>query len=139
MLLPNATLEHSITGVLVLFISLFVGVQRVLPRANSEYISRGAKVFIEKMDGFEDNFVAALHKKQVPVVIVTDRDKADFVFSGYYTINQEHVEANVKAVNKDGTVVFAYDFVQDYALHGKQSAAEACAKNLKKEILSRSN
>ncbi len=139
MSLHNATLQRSITAVLVLFMGLFVGVQRVLPQADSEYIGRGAKVFIEKMDGFEDNFVAALHKKQVPVVIVTDRDKADFFFSGYYTTNQDHVEANVKAVNKDGSVVFAYDFVQDYALRGKQTAAEACAKNLKKEILSHSN
>jgi hypothetical protein len=123
---------------LALLICLFVGVQRVLPQAGSEYIRRGAKVFVEKMDGFEDNFVAALHAKQVPVVIVTDRDKADFVFSGYCNIfGDHHIEANVKAVNKDGNVVFAYDFVQDYTVHGKQSAAEACAKNLKKKILIR--
>jgi hypothetical protein len=117
---------------------LLAGAQRAVPQSDSEHIRSGAKVFIEKMDGFEDNFVAALHAKQVPVVVVTDRDKADFFFSGYCNIfGDHHIEANVKAVNKDGSVVFAYDFVQDYTVHGKQSAAEACAKNLKKKILIR--
>jgi hypothetical protein len=136
--LPNAMLRRSATGVLALLIGLFVGAQKVFPQADSEHIRSGAKVFVEKMDGFEDNFVAALHAKQVPVVIVTDRDKADFVFSGYCNIyGDHHIEANVKAVNKDGSVVFAYDYVQDSPMRGKQSAAEACAKNLKKKILIR--
>jgi hypothetical protein len=135
---PSATLRRSITGSLALLIGLFVGAQKVLPQADSEHIRSGAKVFVEKMDGFEDNFVAALHAKQVPVVIVTDRDKADFVFSGYCNIyGDHHIEANVKAVDKDGSVVFAYDYVQDSPMRGKQSAAEACAKNLKKKILVR--
>jgi len=39
----------------------------------------GARVFIEKMNGFDDYLMAALHTKQVPVVIVTDKAKADFI------------------------------------------------------------
>jgi hypothetical protein len=114
---------------------LLAGAQRVLPQSDSENIRSGAKVFVEKMDGFENNFVAALHAKQVPVVIVTDRDKADFFFSGYCNIfGDQHIEANVKAVNKDGSIVFAYDYNDAYPIHGKQSAAEACAKNLKKKM-----
>lgn len=117
---------------------LLTGAQRVLPQSDSEHIRSGAKVFVEKMDGFEDNFVAALHAKQVPVVVVTDRDKADFFFSGYCNIfGDHHIEANVKAVNKDGSVVFAYDYNDAYPIHGKQSAAEACAKNLKKKMVVR--
>ena len=117
---------------------LLAGAQIALPQSDSTHIRSGAKVFVEKMDGFEDNLVAALHAKQVPVVVVTDRDKADFFFSGYCNIyGDHHIEANVKAVNTDGDVVFAYDFVQDYAIHGRQTAAEACAKNLKKHILVR--
>lgn len=116
---------------------LLGGAQRALSQSGSDHIRSGAKVFVEKMDGFEDNLVAALHAKQVPVVVVTDKDKADYFFSGYCNRHGDHVEATIKAVNKDGNVVFAYDFNQDYAIHGKQSAAEACAKNLKKEILSR--
>src|SRR6266849_1458702 len=110
---------RGITGVLIL-IGLLAGAQRALPQSGGEHIRSGAKVFVEKMDGFEDNFVAALHAKQVPVVVVTDRDKADFFFSGYCNIfGDHHIEANVKAVNKDGSVVFAYDFVQDSPMHGK--------------------
>ncbi len=117
---------------------LLAGAQRALPQSDSAHIRSGAKVFVEKMDGFEDNFIAALRTKQVPVVVVTDKDKADFFFSGYCNIfGNHHIEANVKAVNKDGVVVFAYDFNQDYTVHGKQSAAEACAKNLKKNIVIR--
>jgi hypothetical protein len=112
--------------------------QIALSQSDSAHIRSGAKVFVEKMDGFEDNFVAALHAKQVPVVVVTDKDKADFVFSGHCNMyGDHHIEANVRAINKDGDIVFAYDFVQDYAVHGKQTAAEACAKNLKKNILVR--
>lgn len=134
----NATLRRSIAVALILLIGLFVGAQRVIPQADSGHIRSGAKVFVEKMDGFEDNFIAALHTKQVPVVVVTDRDKADFFFSGYCNIfGDHHIEANIKAVNKDGNVVFAYDYNDASPIHGKQSAAEACAKNLKKEILIR--
>jgi len=135
---PNATLRRGMAGVLALLIVLFAGAQRVLPQAGGEHIRSGAKVFVEKMDGFENNLVAALHTKQVPVVVVTDKDKADFFFSGYCNVfGDQHIEANIKAVNKDGNVVFAYDYNEAYPMHGKQSAAEACAKSLKKEILIR--
>lgn len=135
---PNSTLRRSMTGVLALLIGLFVEVQRVIPQGDSGHIRSGAKVFVEKMDGFEDNFIAALHTKQVPVVVVIDKEKADFFFSGYCNIyGDHHIEANIKAVNKDGNVVFAYDYNEASPIRGKQSAAEACAKNLKKEILIR--
>jgi len=88
------------------------------------------------MDGFEDYVAAAIHAKQVPLVVVTDKDKADFVISGSASSSeiQHHTRATIKVVDRKGTVVFAYAFDQDYAMHGKQTAAEACAKNLKKEV-----
>jgi hypothetical protein len=117
---------------------LLAGASGAFPQSDSAHIRSGAKVFVEKMDGFEDNLIAALHTKQVPVVVVTDKDKADFFFSGYCNVyGDHHIEANVKAVNKDGNVVFAYDYNQDVPMHGKQSAAEACAKNLKKNMVVR--
>jgi hypothetical protein len=100
------------------------------------HIPSGANVFIEPMEGFEDYLAAALHAKQVPLVVVTERDKADFVISGSAGSSeiQHHTRATIKVVDRKGTVVFAYAFDQDYAMHGKQTAAEACAKNLKREI-----
>jgi hypothetical protein len=128
------TLFSKIAAILL----MLAGAQGALPQADNAHIRSGAKVFVEKMDGFEDNFIAALHTKQVPVVVVTDKDKADFVFSGYCnTFGDHHIEANVKAVNRDGNVVFAYDYNQDVPMRGKQSAAEACAKNLKKNMVVR--
>lgn len=135
MTLPSAILRRSIPGVLAILIVVLAGAQRVFPQAENR-IGRGAKVFVENMDGFEENFTAALHAKQVPVVIVTSEDKADFFFSGYCKIDGDRVDATVKAVNKDGVVVFAYQYHEDYTMRRKQSAAEAAAKNLKKEILS---
>jgi len=105
--------------------------------AQQSRIPSGARIFIEKMDGFEDYLTAALHAKQVPVVVVVDKDKADFVLSGSASGSERehHYQATIKVVDKNGVVVFAYAFDQDYSMRGKQSAAEACAKNLKKEIL----
>ena len=101
-----------------------------------EHIVPGSRVFIEKMNGFEDYLAAAIQAKQVPVVVVTDRNKADFVISGSASSSemQHHTHATIKAINKNGIVVFAYAYDQNYPVHGQQSAAEACAKNLKKEI-----
>lgn len=125
--------------VLILLAAVRAGAQQPPTAAppDSQHIPPGAYVFLEKMDGFEDYLAAALHAKQVPLVVVTDKDKADFVISGFASDSdmRHHTRATMKVVNRSGTVVFAYAFDQDYAAHGKQSAAEACAKNLKKEIL----
>jgi hypothetical protein len=42
----------------------------------------GAKVFVVPMDGFEPYLIAALNKKHVPVVVVADKDKADYTITG---------------------------------------------------------
>src|SRR5579872_5978740 len=41
-------------------------------------IAAGSKVFIEPMDGFESFLAAALEKKKVPVVVVSDPQLAEF-------------------------------------------------------------
>lgn len=103
-------------------------------QSDSDHIRQGSRIFIEEMGGFEDYLTAAFYAKRVPVVIVTDKDKADFVFSGSARSNGKQQQATVKAVNRRGVVVYAFAFHDDYALHGKRSAAEACAKDLNKEI-----
>jgi hypothetical protein len=42
----------------------------------------GAKLFIEPMNGFEERLSDAILKKKVPVVVMKERAKADFVLSG---------------------------------------------------------
>jgi TolB-like protein len=118
----------------VVFIALVCPLAAAQQNSTSHEIHRGAKVFIEKMDGFEEYVIAALHSKRVPLTVVVDKDKADFTFSGSAESNGNHVRATLKAVNKNGEVVFACSFDDEYTLHGKQSAAESCAKKLKKDV-----
>ena len=42
----------------------------------------GSKLFIEPMDGFDTYLSAAILKKKVPVVIVDNAAKADFIVVG---------------------------------------------------------
>ena len=57
--------------------------QQALSQDASAQIPRGAKVFIGPIEGGYDIYLAAaMHKKEVPVVMVTDKAKADFELSG---------------------------------------------------------
>jgi hypothetical protein len=112
-------------------------------------IPRGAKLFIGPIEGGYDIYLAAaMHKKEVPVVIVTDRAKADFELSGVsesekagwakiviWGNTSSKEQASVKLVDlKTGTVVWGYNVNKGSSARGKQSSAEACAKHLKEKI-----
>jgi hypothetical protein len=119
-------------------------------------IPPGSKVYINPIDGFEIYLVAGFQKKKVPVTAVSGKEQADFEINGTIQVQEPSkweklaaigaaasggggadvgtrvdVAINVKNL-KTGDVVFAY------AWRGKrnaqQSAAEACAKHLKKKI-----
>jgi hypothetical protein len=112
-------------------------------------IPTGARVFIGAIEGGYDIYLAAaMHKKEVPIVMVTDRDKADFELSGvsesekagwakivFWGNTSSKEQASVKLVNlKTGTVVWGYNVNKGSSARGKQSSAEACAKHLKERI-----
>ena len=112
-------------------------------------VPRGAKVYIGAVEGGYDIYLAAaMHKKEVPIVMVTDRAKADFELSGvsesekagwakivFWGNTSSKEEASVKLVNlKTGTVVWGYNVSKGSSARGKQSSAEACAKHLKEKI-----
>lgn len=134
----------------VLLLSTTAAAQgKALEPANSTAIPRGAKVFIAKMEGgFETYLAAGIVKKKVPVVIVTDIEKADFEITGvsetdkagwakmlFMGSDASREQASIKLVNRStGEVVFAYNVHKGNSARGKQSAAEACAKHLKKKI-----
>lgn len=48
----------------------------------SPQLKSGATIYIEPMGGYETNLAAALMKEKVPVVIVTQEEKADYIVSG---------------------------------------------------------
>jgi hypothetical protein len=115
----------------------------------SSKIPAGSKIYISPMEGGFENFVVAgMQKKQVPLVVVIDRAKADYEMSGISDSEkagwakmlilgsqQSNEEASVKVSDlKTGSVVFAYSVHKTNSYKGKQSAGEACAKHLKDAI-----
>ncbi len=112
-------------------------------------IPAGARVFIGAIEGGYDIYLsAAIHKKEVPVVIVADKSKADFEMSGvtesekagwakvvFWGNTSTAEQASVKMVNlKTSTVVWGYNVNKSSSARGKQSSAESCAKHLKEKI-----
>lgn len=112
-------------------------------------IPKGAKVFIAPVEGgFETYLAAGILEKKVPVVIVGAREKADFEISAvaesekagwakmlFARSANSMEEAGIKITNiKTDEVVFAYAVHKSNSVHGKQSAAEACAKHMKEKI-----
>jgi len=112
-------------------------------------VAAGARVFIGAIEGGYDIYLAAaIHKKEVPIVVTTDKSKADFELSGvtesekagwakivFWGNTSSAEQASVKLVNlKTGTVVWGYNVNKSNSARGKQSSAEACAKHLKEKI-----
>src|SRR5947209_13682658 len=54
----------------------------VAPPIVKERIPKGSKIYVAPMGGYETFVVAGLMKKEVPVVIVSDREKADYEITG---------------------------------------------------------
>ncbi|MBV8846402.1 MAG: hypothetical protein JO307_26655 [Bryobacterales bacterium] len=115
---------------------------------DSGSIPSGAKIYVDSMDGFGSYVIAALGKKKVPVVVVVDKEKAEFVIAGNQESQkagwakilltrsaQSTEEASINVTNiATGEIVFAYNVNKGSAVRGKQSAAEACAKHLKDAV-----
>lgn len=112
-------------------------------------ITAGARVFVAPMPGgFETYLVAGLVRKKVPLVVTTDITKADYEITGvsetdkagwakmlFMNTDQSRETASIKVVElKTGEVVFGYSVHKGSSLRGKQSAAESCAKHLKKIV-----
>jgi len=118
-------------------------------------IPAGSKVFLNSMDGFETWLVAGFAKKKVPLVIVTEQDQGDFEISGTIQILEPsqwekivavaarvadersyvstRVDVAISVTNrKTGEIVYGYAWRG--TRRAQQSAAEACAKHLKRKI-----
>jgi len=114
-------------------------------------IPPNSKVFISPMDGFETYLKAAIEKKKVPIVVVEDRNQADFEIVGAADSKKASTakkvimwnwhskeRASIQVIDlKTSEVVFAYSVHKASSAHGKQSTAEACAKHLKEKIESK--
>jgi sugar/nucleoside kinase (ribokinase family) len=132
--------------------------------AQKPHIQSGATVYIVPSDGYETYLAAAFEKKQVPVVIVTDKAKADYIITSTVSerapsspgvvINNNNGDNGAFAAGwnrgaadhgrtsasiniadaKSSQIVFAYSVGKQANTSQIQSAAEACAKHLKQFI-----
>lgn len=71
-------------------------------RVQGQQIKTGSTVYIEPMGGYETYLAAAIAKKHVPLIVVADKDKADYLITSsvsHYTPSQPAVVVNNSAVN----------------------------------------
>lgn len=113
-------------------------------------------VYVVPNDGFETSVIAALEKKHVPVEIVTDKDRADYVLTttdvqihkesgagkiarcvfAYCAGIEDSGNVSVQLVDTHSkTVAWGYNVSKQRASKNRQSMAEAIAKHLKSEFL----
>jgi hypothetical protein len=127
-------------------------------------IHSGSTVYIEPMDGYETYITAAIIKKQVPLVVVTDKSKADYTITSNISqraptapavvINNTNgannssphsgypapgsfgrTNASISVIDTHSShVAFAYSVGKNANANQLQSTAEACAKHLKEFI-----
>jgi|SRR5579875_2200981 len=123
----------------------------------------GSTVYIAPMQGYENYLAAAFAKKHVPITVITDQSKADYVLlsslkqsapaspgvvvnvgdtgsafdRGFGAGLADHgkTSASVTIIDRASSqVVFAYTVGKGANTNQVQSAAEACAKHLKQFI-----
>jgi len=70
--------------------------------AQTPTIKSGATVYIEPMDGYETYLAAAFAKKQVPLIVVTDKSKADYIITS--TVSQKSPSQPAVVVNNTTNV-----------------------------------
>lgn len=70
--------------------------------AQAPQIKRGATVYIEPMNGYETYLAAAMAKKQVPLLLVADKDKADYIVKS--TVSQSRPTQPATVINNTNSV-----------------------------------
>jgi hypothetical protein len=97
--------------------------------AQSLTIKSGSTVFIAPMDGYETYLMAAFAKKHVPLIVVADRTKADYIIRSTFTHSQPSgpsVVINNSNENGVGNNAFQSGFqtgAAERAAHGTTSAS----------------
>ncbi len=141
--------------VLALFVGMLISVSawgqeaKFYSSSTAKPIPAGSRIFVAPMPGGIDSYiVAGIVKKKVPLVVTTDREKADYEVTGVSESEKagwakmlvmgsdaSREQASIKVAEiKTGEVVFAYSVHKGNSVRGKQSAGEACAKHLKTRI-----
>jgi hypothetical protein len=122
----------------------------LLATVNNAKIPAYSKVYVAPIEaGFENYIIAGLRNKKVPLIVVTDRSKADYEISGvsdsekagwakmlFIGSQNSNEQASIKISDlKTGAVIFGYSVHKTNSVRGKQSAGEACAKHIKQIVV----
>ncbi len=136
-------------GVALFLATVAAGQEGKSVEQSAKPIERSSRIYIAPIEGgFDTYLAAAIIKKQVPVVVVTDRTKAEYEITGiassekagwakmlFMGMDNSNDMASIKVVElKSSEVVYGYAVRKGNSARGKQSAAEACAKHLKEKI-----
>jgi hypothetical protein len=70
--------------------------------AQAPQLKSGSTVYIEPMGGYETYLAAAMVKKQVPVVVVADKEKAEYIIRS--AVSQHAPSAPAVVINNSATV-----------------------------------
>ncbi|MEP6741340.1 MAG: hypothetical protein ABJB61_02490 [bacterium] len=124
--------------------------QKVTRPTDPTYIPGGSRAYVADINGlpgFENNLIAAFQKKQVNLIVVADRSRADFEINGYaenqkagwakiiFGSGRPESEASVQMVNlRTGVVAFAVASYKVDSRNGNKSTAEHLAKNVRQKM-----
>jgi hypothetical protein len=98
------------------------------PAQSALSIPSNARVYVDAGDGFDVFLTAALEKRHVPLTVTADKSRAAFVLEG--SAGRDKI-TTVRVVDlKSGDVIFACSVAGKPTIHGKQTAAESCARHL---------
>lgn len=118
--------------------------------SDSIVIPPNSKVFIETMEnGFDTYLAAALRNKKVPLLVVSNKEQADFEIKGtsetkkagtakiIFGSGRSEESASIQVINlKTGIVAYADSSHRKDALRGKRSTSEKLAEKLNDKIKS---
>jgi hypothetical protein len=115
-------------------------VQSQVPTAQSPAPARlfsGAKVFIDTDGQFGVALGASFIEKKVPLTVVADAAKADFIIKcstvgKIFGVSRDRYHATISIFNKDGILVFAYNVKKNTF----QDAANSTANEIKHKGIS---
>jgi len=142
-------MKRILSTLLAVFLIALTSFAQQSATETKKFIPRGSKVYVAPMkDGFDTYVIAGIMKKEVPVIVVTSREKADYEITGisesdkagwakmlFMGSSSSAEQASIKIVEiKTDEVIFGYSVNKGNSVRGKQSAGEACAKHMKEAI-----
>lgn len=112
-----------------------------VPKSAPTRIFAGAKIFIESEGEFAMALAASFIEKKVPVTVVAQPEKADFILKAasqdrkastaakLFGVGRDRYHGTVSVFNKDDVLVFAYNVKKGTF----QDAANSTANEIKKK------